>query len=392
MKYFTLTYILLLASFAFAYFSPAQLEILDLHYKIQPKNFKPTDDIRTFYSLLSIKPSASDDELESAYRKMSRKLHPDKFVKADPKDRRRAERKFETLSLVISILRDVERRKNYDYFVKNGFPVWDNSKARYIFKNRSKPTFVITLSVILLLSTIGQVIILKLNKKQKNKRVEQILRDVRWKADNMSKSTMKSNKVMELPDDYELDTNFSGYSVDDKLVTYCGKVFIVKPDRSVLLYNDENLNVEDETAMNDLVKKIMESGHFSLYGLQKKEMNRKERREVEKKNKKESNSEVDDVVEKLVQFKEDESALKLTDLYPVKIVLGIWRLIFGKVNKESSNETLKHTESNDTVETEVEEEVEEKPVSSKVKVSNLKTSSDGKVTLPNGKTLRSRKK
>lgn len=392
MKYFTLTYILLLASFAFAYFSPAQLEILDLHYKIQPKNFKPTDDIRTFYSLLSIKPSASDDELESAYRKMSRKLHPDKFVKADPKDRRRAERKFETLSLVISILRDVERRKNYDYFVKNGFPVWDNNKARYIFKNRSKPTFVITLSVILLLSTIGQVIILKLNKKQKNKRVEQILRDVRWKADNMSKSTMESNKVMELPDDYELDTNFSGYSVDDKLVTYCGKVFIVKPDRSVLLYNDENLNVEDETAMNDLVKKIMESGHFSLYGFQKKEMNRKERREVEKKNKKDSNSEVDDVVEKLVQFKEDESALKLTDLYPVKIVLGIWRLIFGKVNKESSNETLKHTESNDTVETEVEEEVEEKPVSSKVKVSNLKTSSDGKVTLPNGKTLRSRKK
>lgn len=384
MQHFRFVYLLLLASFALAYFSPTQLEILNVHYKIQPKETSKHTDSRTFYSLLSLEPSASDDQLERAYRKLSRKWHPDKFVRADPKERRRAERKFETLSLVVSILRDVDRRKSYDYFLKNGFPVWDEAKAMYVFKNKFKPNFTMVLAFFALFSTIGQIMILKLNKSQKNKRVEQILRDVRWKADNMTQNDI--NKVVELPDDYELDSNFSGYSVDDKLVLYCGKVFIVKPDRSVLLYNDENFDVEDQQCVNDLTKKIMESGHFNLYGFQKKELNRRERRQVEKQSKKDAKSETDDVLAKLVQFREDESGLKITDLYLLRALLKIWNLTIGNLFK-GSNSTAAYEAStiNDQ-----ELSVESEDQSNETEV--LRKNSDGKVVLPNGKVLRSRKK
>lgn len=371
--------LLLLASFAFAYFSPTQLEILNLHYKIQPKDIKTKNDVRTFYSILSVKPSVTENELESAYRKLSRKWHPDKFIRAEAKERRRAERKFETLSLVISILRDVERRKSYDYFVKNGFPVWDDKKAKYIFKNRYKPNLTFVLLFLAVLTSIGQIILLKLNRAQKNKRVEQILRDVRWKADHMTQKDLNSNKIMELPDDYELNADFSSYSVDDKLVTYCGKVFIVKPDRSVLLYNDDSINVENEQEMNDLVKNIIESGHFNLYGFQKKEMNRKERRQIGKTKQKDSEDQ-DDVLSKLVQFKEEDTCLKITDLYLVKIALGIWNRSFGRMFLDSSEviavvESTGDDEQTDDDDTDV-----------------VKKDKNGNIVLPNGKVLHSRKK
>lgn len=371
--------LLLLASFAFAYFSPTQLEILNLHYKIQPKDIKTKNDVRTFYSILSVKPSVTENELESAYRKLSRKWHPDKFIRAEAKERRRAERKFETLSLVISILRDVERRKSYDYFVKNGFPVWDDKKAKYIFKNRYKPNLAFVLLFLAVLTSIGQIILLKLNRAQKNKRVEQILRDVRWKADHMTQKDLNSNKIMELPDDYELNADFSSYSVDDKLVTYCGKVFIVKPDRSVLLYNDDSINVENEQEMNDLVKNIIESGHFNLYGFQKKEMNRKERRQIGKTKQKDSEDQ-DDVLSKLVQFKEEDTRLKITDLYLVKIALGIWNRSFGRMFLDSSEviavvESTGDDEQTDDDDTDV-----------------VKKDKNGNIVLPNGKVLYSRKK
>lgn len=371
--------LLLLASFAFAYFSPTQLEILNLHYKIQPKDIKTKNDVRTFYSILSVKPSVTENELESAYRKLSRKWHPDKFIRAEAKERRRAERKFETLSLVISILRDVERRKSYDYFVKNGFPVWDDKKAKYIFKNRYKPNLTFVLLFLAVLTSIGQIILLKLNRAQKNKRVEQILRDVRWKADHMTQKDLNSNKIMELPDDYELNADFSSYSVDDKLVTYCGKVFIVKPDRSVLLYNDDSINVENEQEMNDLVKNIIESGHFNLYGFQKKEMNRKERRQIGKTKQKDSEDQ-DDVLSKLVQFKEEDTRLKITDLYLVKIALGIWNRSFGRMFLDSSEviavvESTGDDEQTDDDDTDV-----------------VKKDKNGNIVLPNGKVLHSRKK
>jgi curved DNA-binding protein CbpA len=385
---------LALVTFAFAYFSPKQLEIIDLHYKIQPKHSNSRDnEIRTFYSILSVPQNVNDDKLEKAYKKLSRKWHPDKFINKDTKERLKAERKFETLSIIISILRDVERRKNYDYFLKKGFPIWDKSKSRYVFKNRSKPTFTLTIGFILLISSIGQLIIKKLNKSQKNKRIEKILRDVRWKADNMTKQDQMNNKIMELPDNFEMNNTLSNYSVDDKLVTYCGKIFIVKPDRSVLLYDDDSIDVENQQEMNDLVKKIVESGHFNLYGFQKKQLNRKERRQVEKENKNnQSDDEQNDIIEKLVQFKEDDSSLKFSDLYLAKMFIISWNTTLGKlILKSKQTGELEDDNNNDNAynNTTVAKELEKIEEFESIDTSKTK---DGKIILKNGKVLHSRKK
>lgn len=355
---------------SWAYFSPQQLEILDLHYKIQPKNVKGKHgpELRSFYSILSVPQNVGEDELEKTYKKLTRKWHPDKFARKDIKERKKAERKYETISLVVNILRDVERRRNYDYFLKNGFPVWSNHKKAYVFLNRSKPTLKLVGGLLLVLITFGQLGLSKMNKNQKNRRVRQILRDVRWKADNQEQ---KDNKIMELPDDFNtIDTPI--YSMDDKFVTYCGKVFIVKPDKSVLLYDDESLDVEDKAQMDELIKRIIESGHFNLYGFEKKVLNRRERRS-EKKSKQEKDN--FDITEKLVQFKEDDSGLdwsKLVVLKPVFVIISLFR---KKTNIEEGVEEAISDDDDDDVES------VEKPV--------LK---NGKITLPNGKVLHSRKK
>lgn len=349
-----------------SYLSPAQLEILDLHYKIQPKNVKGnnTPEMRTFYSILSVPSNVGDEELEKTYKKLTRKWHPDKFARKDQKVRKQAERKYETITLVVNILRDIERRKNYDYFLKNGFPVWDEQRHSYVFKNRSKPSFMVVMVFLLTVLTLGQIGLKKLNKSQANKRIQKILRDVRWKADNQEQ---RNQKVMELPDDFGVSET-PIYSTDDKLVTYCGRVFIVKPDKSVLLYNDDSLDPEDEASMNEVIKKILDSGHFNLYGFEKRPMNRRERRSEKKQKDTDAES---DVMEKLVQFKEDDSPLELSSLLVLKPFFSI--LSFFK--KDPVTKTPESTKDSEEIE----------PVEQRV-------AKDGTITLPNGTVLHSRKK
>lgn len=104
-------------------------------------------------------PTASQDEINKAYRKKSRTLHPDKvkqsFVaaktKPEPKSKsgkksdghaskpsqriiksavKEASDRFATLGLIINILRGPERDR-YDYFLSNGFPKWRGTGYYY---------------------------------------------------------------------------------------------------------------------------------------------------------------------------------------------------------------------------------------------------------------------
>lgn len=117
----------------------------------------------TFYSFLGVKPDASQDEINKAYRKLSRSLHPDKarsnwlasynappkhstkpgakptvHVQKDKKPsqsetnrfNKEASARFERLSLVTSILRGSERDR-YDHFLSHGFPKWKGTGYYY---------------------------------------------------------------------------------------------------------------------------------------------------------------------------------------------------------------------------------------------------------------------
>ncbi|KAF3762624.1 hypothetical protein M406DRAFT_219944, partial [Cryphonectria parasitica EP155] len=119
----------------------------------------------TFYDFLGVTPSASQDDINKAYRKKSRLLHPDKVkqqltaertkAKKDAKKNKKAgvtvakapsQSEIKTavkeasdrqarLSIVANILRGPGRER-YDHFMANGFPVWKGTGYYY---NRYRP-------------------------------------------------------------------------------------------------------------------------------------------------------------------------------------------------------------------------------------------------------------
>jgi len=64
-----------------------------------------------FYKTLGVKEDASESDIKKAYRKLSRKYHPD----LNPGNEA-AEKKFKEASEAYSVLIDPEKRKQYDQF------------------------------------------------------------------------------------------------------------------------------------------------------------------------------------------------------------------------------------------------------------------------------------
>ncbi len=64
---------------------------------------------KDYYKVLGVSESASDKEIQRAYRKLARQYHPD----ANP-DNAEAEEKFKEISAAYDVLGDAEKRKEYD--------------------------------------------------------------------------------------------------------------------------------------------------------------------------------------------------------------------------------------------------------------------------------------
>lgn len=115
----------------------------------------------TFYDFVGVAPSASLDDINKAYRKKTRLLHPDKVRQQLMAERQKAAKKEGSgkaktpaasevraavkeasemqarLSIVTNVLRGPERDR-YDHFLANGFPVWKGTEYYY---NRYRPGF-----------------------------------------------------------------------------------------------------------------------------------------------------------------------------------------------------------------------------------------------------------
>jgi molecular chaperone DnaJ len=70
----------------------------------------------SFYKILGVAESASQDEIKKAYRKLAKKYHPDKN-KGDAK----AEAKFKEISEAYDVLGDEKKRAQYDQIRQGGF-------------------------------------------------------------------------------------------------------------------------------------------------------------------------------------------------------------------------------------------------------------------------------
>jgi len=73
---------------------------------------------KDYYSILGVARTASQDEMKAAYRKLARQYHPDVNKAKD------AEEKFKELSEAYEVLRDPEKRKQYDHLGSN----WRNGQ------------------------------------------------------------------------------------------------------------------------------------------------------------------------------------------------------------------------------------------------------------------------
>ncbi len=69
---------------------------------------------RDYYGLLDVKPSASDDEIRQAYRRLAKLWHPDRFRLAPEARREQAERRIRQLNEAHAVLGDPARRAEYD--------------------------------------------------------------------------------------------------------------------------------------------------------------------------------------------------------------------------------------------------------------------------------------
>ncbi|PYH94437.1 DnaJ domain protein [Aspergillus ellipticus CBS 707.79] len=156
MKAFTLRLLLLTALVVLAAaWSKEDYEIFRLHDEVSTTEGANV----TFYDFLGVRPNANQDEVNKAYRKKSRLLHPDKvkrtFIANSSKDKTRsknsksgvhvnqgpsqrqiaaavkeAHERSARLNTVADILRGPARER-YDHFLRNGFPKWKGTGYYY---------------------------------------------------------------------------------------------------------------------------------------------------------------------------------------------------------------------------------------------------------------------
>lgn len=157
-----------------ALWSNEDYEIFSLNDKVR-KDIGPGT---TFYSWLGLLqgPKATKDEIAKAYRKLSRKNHPDKFRGKSRREKKRAEERFQRLSAVGNILKDKSLRQRYDYFYKNGFPTLKGTDYLY---SRFRPGIVLTLIVLFVVISAFQYATLRISRKQDHKRMTALIDEIK---------------------------------------------------------------------------------------------------------------------------------------------------------------------------------------------------------------------
>ncbi|KAI1795210.1 DnaJ-domain-containing protein [Ganoderma leucocontextum] len=205
-------------------------EIFDLVSAVEKGEGKGT----TFYSWLDVPHTASTAQISKAYRKKSLQLHPDKN-----KGVKHAHERFARLGVVAAILRDAAKRERYDFFYKNGVPVWRGTGYYY---SRFRPGLGSVLTFLVIMTSGLQYLVQKMNYNRDLKRIEEIVEQARIAAWGSKLNPVEGQRKVKvnLGGQPRLDEDgnaIPGRTVD--MVVEGNQVYILEPDGSLLPVNSD---------------------------------------------------------------------------------------------------------------------------------------------------------
>ncbi|CCU98877.1 unnamed protein product [Malassezia sympodialis ATCC 42132] len=159
----------------------------------------------SFYSILGLRPSASQSEIRKAYREKSLEWQ----YNPDMPD---AYKRFERLGLIHKILRD-ERRDRYNHFLSNGFPKWRGTGYYY---SRFRPGLLMVLIFLVVLSVAVEHLVRVYNFRVNQKRIENLRRSalaLAWGAwFQTPKEAIKGTKPKSVPAQKKVRVPLHGFT------------------------------------------------------------------------------------------------------------------------------------------------------------------------------------
>ncbi|KAK9457479.1 hypothetical protein V1511DRAFT_456148 [Dipodascopsis uninucleata] len=162
--------LLVLCQIVAAAWTEEDFEIFRLKEEVEKYEGKGT----TFYSWLDLEngPKSSLDEINKAYRKKSRQLHPDKNPAAQSTEI------FARLGVIANILRGPQKER-YDFFLDRGFPRWKGTGYYY---TRYRPGFISVLIFLFLISSAAHYVTLNITAKNERARIERYISECKSQA------------------------------------------------------------------------------------------------------------------------------------------------------------------------------------------------------------------
>lgn len=155
-------------------------------FQLQSLLHKHSPESESFYDLLSIPQSSNSKDISKRFKRLSVMHHPDKIGAANQTNNEF----FEFLQLASSVLRDGDKRKTYDYYLRKGFPEYTGTNWTF---NTFKPGVLFVIGLLAVIVNVFHYVILWISYRGNVGKIERLIKEV--KALDKNPSDFKEKRV-----------------------------------------------------------------------------------------------------------------------------------------------------------------------------------------------------